>query len=328
MDSRFAELVRNAMTPYRLNVTPEQRLLIVTDSSVESLLVQSFVAGARALDLDVAVVTTLPVEFHHAEPNPIATAAAREADVVHLLTSKGQLHADGWETCMGLGKRLIASEELTVEALSSGAATADYDAINRLGERIYEILNAGRQLTITTQEGTNLSADISGRPPWLAAGRARDNPGILFNGCAFPDGECGIAPIEESIQGEIVWDTTMHHLGRLREPVRATVVNGRVVDVSGAQAEELKEYVDAYGDERSWIVAETSIGLNPGARITGNVRTDKKLLGSAHIAIGNNAAAGGSNPSRTHIDGIIRRPTWTVDGDVVVEAGRIVVEAF
>ncbi len=92
----------------------------------------------------------------------------------------------------------------------------------------------------------------------------------------------------------------------------------------GQEANRLSRYLEEYGDEGAYNLAETAIGLNPAVIPTGKVRTDKKLYGSVHVSLGMNTDTGwGKNVSRLHVDGVIRKPTVYIDGQVVVEAGVI-----
>ena len=54
-------------------------------------------------------------------------------------------------------------------------------------------------------------------------------------------------------------------------------------------------------------MAELGIGTNAGARITGSIITDEKVLGTAHVAFGDNAntSYGGDNHAAIHVDGVM-----------------------
>ena len=84
-------------------------------------------------------------------------------------------------------------------------------------------------------------------------------------------------------------------------------------------------------DDEAKVIGELGIGINPGARITGNMLEDEKALGTAHIAFGNNAdfPGGGKNNSQIHRDFLFYRPAIEVkyvDGSkkVVMKNGKIV----
>ena len=70
------------------------------------------------------------------------------------------------------------------------------------------------------------------------------------------------------------------------------------------------------------------IGLNPAARITGNMLEDEKAFTTCHFAIGANYD--GDAPALIHLDGIVRNPTITVvnrDSSVIkiMEEGNLLV---
>lgn len=324
MDNRIAEIVRTAMVPYRLNLEPGQRVAIVADTGTDPMVVQAFMAAAIALDVVPYVVMTAPVPFHHAPPDPAVINAMKGADLVHLVTSKATIHSAPTHELQRQGQRFLASEEITVDMLREGGATADYDRMNRLGQKIYDIWTEGRSMHVTSDLGTDLRADITGRPSWLTAAKVLENPGCDLYACGFPDGEVGMSPIEESIEGTVVWDTTMHHVGLIETPIRAEFRAGRCVDISGgAEARKLRAYLESNGDDGSWMLGETSVGINEKCRVTGLVREDKKIAGCMHIALGMNTDTGGNVASRTHLDGVVRYPTLVVDGTVVIDQGRL-----
>lgn len=322
MDNRFAEIVRTAMVPYRLNLSAGDTLVIVTDTGTDPMVLQAFMAAARALDIRAVNVMSFPVPFHHAAPDPLVLKAMEGADLVHLVTSKGVIHSDPTHEMQKHGQRFLASEEITVEMLREGGALADYERMNRVGEQIYDLWTKGTRMHVTCPNGSDLRGDITGRPSWLTAAKVLENPGCDLYAAGFPDGEVSCSPIEESIEGTVVWDTSMHHIGLISEPIRAEIREGRCVKISGgAEAKRLQTYLENFGDEGSWMLGETAVGLNEQCRITGLVREDKKIAGGMHIALGMNTDTGGTVESRTHLDGVVRYPTLTIDDTVVIDNG-------
>ena len=328
MDNRFAEIVRTAMTPYRLNLNAGDRLVIVTDTGTDPIVSNAFMAAAIALDLNVTQIMSPPVRFHHDAPAEGVLQAMKGADLVHLVTSKAVIHSEPTHALQTAGQRFLASEEISVDMLREGGATADYERMNRLGEKIYDIWTAGTSMHVTCPNGTDLHGDITGRPSWLTAAKVLENPGCDLFAAGFPDGEVGMSPIEETIEGKVVWDTTMHHVGLLSEPITAEIREGRAVRITGgASASKLLAYLEANGDEGSWMLGEASVGINDKCRVTGFVREDKKIAGCMHIALGMNTDTGGNVASRTHLDGVVRYPTLVVDDTTVIKDGELQVSA-
>ena len=82
-------------------------------------------------------------------------------------------------------------------------------------------------------------------------------------------------------------------------------------------------------DEEARVIGELGIGLNPGAKLSGNLLEDEKALQTAHIAFGNNEnMTGGQNRSKTHRDFLFNKPTMKVifkDGSskILLKEGEI-----
>ncbi|MFH0931824.1 MAG: aminopeptidase, partial [Candidatus Zixiibacteriota bacterium] len=67
--------------------------------------------------------------------------------------------------------------------------------------------------------------------------------------------------------------------------------------------------------------AELGIGTNDKARIIGNVLEDEKVMGTVHMAIGDNKSMGGNVSVQSHLDGILLKPTLEIDGQVIMKDG-------
>lgn len=71
-------------------------------------------------------------------------------------------------------------------------------------------------------------------------------------------------------------------------------------------------------------MAELGIGLNPKAKIIGIILEDEKVIGTVHIALGNNLSYGGTNDVPLHLDGVIKSPDVYVDGKVIMAKGKFI----
>ena len=150
-----------------------------------------------------------------------------------------------------------------------------------------------------------------------------------LNGGTWPVGEIHIEPKPNTGNGTVVWDTTAAFpQGVWKGMIQLNVKDGTVTSVEGgAEADQLRQYVDQYGDENSWrIGGEIAIGTNKLAMPNlGLMRSEKKRLGAMHFGIGQGADRGVVN-SAFRTEGVIDRPTVVVDDNiVVVDNGRIMV---
>ncbi len=199
--------------------------------------------------------------------------------------------------------------------------SADYAAIEERCRRFAEALAGRRHIRVTAPSGTELELRIEGREWKVDDGRIE--PGAWAN---LPAGEVFIAPLEDSANGVMVVDGALPATGRaglVDEPVRVTFRAGRVVDVQGGRhADAFRELIRQPGAD---VIAELGIGANERARMQGNVMTDEKVLGSAHVAVGYNLGAyGGTNDSPVHCDCCFDGASIEADGMLVIERGELV----
>ncbi len=105
---------------------------------------------------------------------------------------------------------------------------------------------------------------------------------------------------------------------RLRRPVRLVWFRSCA---GYAQARALEAILDRKDPGGRNFAAELALGTNPACRLIPKSREIKKRLGQAHVALGDNASLGGVVESAIHLDIILLRPTVTLDGAVVLDAG-------
>jgi 2,5-dihydroxypyridine 5,6-dioxygenase len=77
------------------------------------------------------------------------------------------------------------------------------------------------------------------------------------------------------------------------------------------------------GGEGADIIGEIGIGLNPELQLAGNILVDEGLYGAAHVGIGHNVHLGGQNTASQHMDIVFTKATFEVDGEIIMENGRI-----
>jgi len=179
----------------------------------------------------------------------------------------------------------------------------DWKALAKRKATIAKTVNNAETIKITTQNGTRLSLSKKGR-------KALPDTGILTKPGSFgnlPAGEVYLAPLEGTANGLLVlqWAPTRE----LRTPVRLVVKKGRVVSVEGD--DPYAGLLDGKLNERkeNRNIAELGIGTNEKARRPDNILESEKILGTIHIALGDNSSFGGTVKTPFHQDFVFFRPT-------------------
>lgn len=327
MDLRIIDILKYARIPIELNTEPGEEVAIVADTHTDPLVWQALAAAAVAWGAEPSVMIMTPRPAHGYEPTTVVAEAMRRAQTTIDCTSRALAHSHIFREIQQKGRRWIAMHGVTVDMLSSGATLDDYVWMDKLGMRIEEAWTQSDEVRVTSEYGTEFRASVRGRKGISISGRVANRPDIGLNICAFPDGEVAIAPVEGTGNGVVVFDTTFDHVGLLTENIRMTIRDGRIANIEGGtQAQKLSDLLKLQNDDFVYnFPAEMSVGLNPKVTITGSMRTDKKLLGSMHMALGTNIDIGGTVKAKVHLDGLIRRPTVLMDGRLILEAGRVMI---
>jgi leucyl aminopeptidase (aminopeptidase T) len=201
---------------------------------------------------------------------------------------------------------------------------ADYGAVRTLSAGLAAKLAGSSQVRVTTPGGTDCTFDVTGRE-WKVDDGVLDRPGAFGN---LPAGEVFVAPLATGADGVCVIDRSIALAGEglVDEPIRLTFERGRIVAAEGGKAAAATRRAIADAGAGADVVAELGIGTNERARVTGSVITDEKVLGTAHVAFGDNASAsyGGDNRASIHVDGVMADATIAADGTVVFALGVLV----
>jgi leucyl aminopeptidase (aminopeptidase T) len=203
----------------------------------------------------------------------------------------------------------------------------DYAALKARCAAVSSALAGALYARVTNAKGTDIRVGLRGRSPKSDDGDF-SRPG---SGGNLPAGEVFASPELGASEGTIVFDGSIAAIKGdivIREPIRARVEGGFVVDISGGEeAAALRAAIEsgmaaarrlrdegALGGEKaeaylrnSLNLGELGIGLNPAAAIVGNMLEDEKAFRTCHFAIGANYDE--DAPALIHLDGLVSRPT-------------------
>lgn len=305
-----------------MGVKPGECVLIVVDDRTSPSIWQALAAQTHAVGGDPVVAMMVPRTKSGMEPPAAIAAAMTKAQVVIAAASRSMYHIEAKNQAKLAGARGVFNAPFNEDGWINGAMTADFVAIRARAEKLRDRLAKGRRVRVMSPAGTDVTVVVEGRKPvgWLT-GICR-NPGETS---AFPGGEVSFPPLEGMSEGRIVFEHIMTDIGRLTQPITLTVERGLVTHIDGgAEARALEVHIE--GIENARNIAELGIGLNPKSRLGGEITEVKKKLGTAHMAIGDSAAGyGGAIVSELHLDGMIMDAHITLDGDVLVKDGEVLV---
>jgi aminopeptidase len=207
---------------------------------------------------------------------------------------------------------------------------ADFQRVDRLSQKVVEMVRKASRIRATTAAGTDLIADLNPNYKWLKTSGII-SPEKWGN---LPGGEIFTTPGEVNgtfvIDG-VVGDYLCAKFGDL-EPNPLTIrMQGNRLTEAHSENRELESdfWKYTHTDANSDRVGEFAIGTNIDLKhVIGQILQDEKYPG-IHIAFGNpyGAHTGADWDSTTHIDVVGRRFNIWVDDQQIMQDGKFLVEA-
>jgi len=207
---------------------------------------------------------------------------------------------------------------------------ADFQRVDRLSQKVVEMVRKASKIRATTAAGTDLTADLNPNYKWLKTS------GIITpeKWGNLPGGEIFTTPGEVNgtfvIDG-VVGDYLCAKFGSLRETPLTIQMKGNRLTEAHSENRELEDdfWKYTHTDENSDRVGEFAIGTNIELKdIIGQILQDEKYPG-VHIAFGNpyGAHTGADWDSSTHIDVVGRKFNIWVDDEQIMRDGKFLVAA-
>ena len=186
--------------------------------------------------------------------------------------------------------------EMSTEAFEDfffRVCTLDYPGMSRAMDNLSLWLEKTDRVRIIGP-GTELAFSIKDIPNRKCDGRRN-----------IPDGEVYTAPVRDSINGTIQFNTPTIYQGSSFNNILLHFKDGKVIDAAGASKEEtekLNSILDS--DEGARYTGEFAIGLNPHiTRAMKDILFDEKISGSIHLTPGQAyEEADNGNRSQIHWD--------------------------
>ena len=199
-------------------------------------------------------------------------------------------------------------------------AELDYEKMSRAMDPLKELMDRTDRVHITGP-GTDLSFSIKGIGAVKCDGQ-----------CNIPDGEVYTAPVWDSVNGVITYNTESIWDGFAFQNIRFEFEQGKIVRATANDTERLNNILDT--DAGARYIGEFAFGVNPYiTRPMNDTLFDEKISGSFHFTPGNCIEdAPNGNKSKVHWDIVnIQTPEYgggeiSFDGEVIRRDGLFVRE--
>lgn len=152
--------------------------------------------------------------------------------------------------------------------------TLDYEKMSKAMDNLVDLMNKTKNVHIIGN-GTDLSFSIEGMIAEKYTG--------TFN---VPDGEVATAPVIDSANGYITYNTKNTYNGIVFDNIKLEFKDGKIINATaGDKTEELNKLLDI--DEGARYIGEFAFGLNPYIdKPVGDILFDEKIKGSFHFTPG------------------------------------------
>jgi aminopeptidase len=188
--------------------------------------------------------------------------------------------------------------------------TLDYAKMEKAMIPLRDLMNKTDQVEI---KGPNTDLKFS----------IKDIPAVICSGSHnIPDGEVYTAPVRDSVEGKIKYNTQTIYQGVTFSDVELTFENGKIVDAKGDKNEKINEIFNS--DEGARYVGEFALGFNPYiTKPILDILFDEKIAGSFHFTPGNAyEEADNGNRSTVHWD-MVQIQTPEMGGGEIYFDGKL-----
>jgi len=197
---------------------------------------------------------------------------------------------------------MAQSAQMSTEAFEDyyfRVCTMDYAKLGQAMKALQARMEAADRVHIQGPD-TDLSFSIKGIPAIICDGKLN-----------IPDGEVYTAPVRDSVNGTLRYNTASLYQGKVYTDIRFVFKNGRIVEAACSDTARLNKILDT--DEGARSVGEFSFGVNPF--VTTPIQDtlfDEKIAGSFHFTPGScYDDAPNGNQSAIHWDLVnIQRPEY------------------
>ncbi|MBS0398667.1 MAG: hypothetical protein JSR95_08325 [Proteobacteria bacterium] len=332
------------------NLRPGQTVLIISDARTPDYVVATFQGQAQALGASaIRIECAVPIGGATYQPGSkwpeMLVAASKYADlIIDMAVGYAQFIVEAVQRgcrvlCPGDGIGGAFMDDVLIRTVLH----TDVHAIRRRADRIADRFSrASHCLMITGDAHDRFELDLSGLDAMAGDGFLwdPDTQDWKTNWAFLPPAQPGVLVPKGrgsgvvNVDGTLLYHPTYHE--KPDSPLRLAFRDGRLIDIGGDRvlAANLSNWLDALGDDgaRNGPV-HLNIGINPNASLTQSQEWER-VFGSITCGMGDLSMLGilmGDqapmlNQSSVHWDWTVLQPKIVLDGETILEAGRLLIE--
>jgi leucyl aminopeptidase (aminopeptidase T) len=251
----------------------------------------------------------------------VAAHAADVPRVIIAMSNNSSSHTNYRKLACHAGARFASLPHFDPDMFGT-SMDVDWNTLADRTARLVAAVNRAEWVNVECPNGTAMHICKQGREAGGDDGMLT-RPGCFGN---LPAGEAYFAPLEGDSHGIMVveWGPT----SRLKNPLTLTIADGRVTRIDGDDPLRARLEARFAENENCRNLAELGIGTNDRASRPDNVLEAEKILGTIHLALGDNTGFGGVVAAPFHEDYVFYQPTVTLimaDGteEVILDAGKL-----
>ena len=304
-----------------LGVRAGENVVVVTDPGRSPHIAQALMDALRSVGAE-AVLATIFLRPGVKEPPPPVQAAIERADVVLAPTTVSMTYTDAVLEARRRGARVITMPLIT-EAAFARVAQVDLGELGALTRSVAARLQDARSLHLWSPLGTDLRVRLGDNPVDPIDGSCREAGDYE----QVPPGVVSVLAVET--EGVLVADAAVSPVGTLAAPIRFELRESRIRSIEGgAEARLLRRVLEEAGDENVYhCAAEVGVGTNRWARYVPGPEfgtEGARVSGWVHVGFGDDhTMVGGTVRAPLHNDALLSDCRLTVDGVVLADAGRL-----
>lgn len=262
----FIDFTTNSIQRELLLGATEEQLKILSDNEADKMRQMDCFIGIRGED-NIAEMTDVPYDKLSLYEKVYSDPVHHQIRVPHTK----------WVILRYPTPGMAQSSRKSLEAFEDyyfDVCNLDYGKMSKAMDSLVKLMNNTDKVRLTAKN-TDITFSIKDIPAIKCAGE-----------CNIPDGEVYTAPIKNSVNGIISYNTPSEYNGFNFDNVSLTFKDGKIIECSANNTERVEGVFNT--DEGARYVGEFAIGVNPYITTPmNNILFDEKIMGSIHFTPGN-----------------------------------------